>query len=124
MSDKSPAEKARVKPGARVAVVNEVAGVVGSLGLPEDATFVDVEAAEMVLLFARERSDLESLMEPTAGRLATGASLWVLFRKGAAAKGLDMTRDDVWAVAERLGMRPLGIISVDDTWSVFRLRHG
>ena len=30
----------------------------------------------------------------------------------------------VWAVAERLGLRPLGLISVDDMWSAFRLKRG
>ena len=32
------------------------------------------------------------------------------------------SRDDVWTVAERLGRRPLGLVSVDATWSAFRLR--
>jgi hypothetical protein len=35
---------------------------------------------------------------------------------------LSMNRDDVWAIADRLGMRPLGLVSVDETWSAFRLR--
>jgi hypothetical protein len=34
-----------------------------------------------------------------------------------------MNRDTVWSVAEKLGMRPLGLVGVDDTWSVFRLRR-
>ena len=29
-----------------------------------------------------------------------------------------MNRDNVWAIAERLGMRPLGLVSVDETWCV------
>jgi hypothetical protein len=28
----------------------------------------------------------------------------------------------VWAVAERLDLRPVGLLSIDDTWSAFRLR--
>jgi hypothetical protein len=35
-----------------------------------------------------------------------------------------MNRDDVWAVGERLGMRPVSLISVDDSWSAFRLKRG
>jgi hypothetical protein len=34
-----------------------------------------------------------------------------------------MSRDDIWAIAERLDMRPLGLVGVDDTWSAFRLRR-
>jgi hypothetical protein len=33
-----------------------------------------------------------------------------------------MNRNDVWTVAERANLRPLGLISVDDTWSAFRFR--
>jgi hypothetical protein len=61
-------------------------------------------------------------MPPAVAGLAPGAALWVFFRKGSKAAGLDMNRDSVWAVAERLGLRPLGLVSIDDTWSAFRLR--
>ena len=53
MSDKSVAQKARVKPGTRIAVLNGVSGVVESLGLPEDITFVDPGDAQLVFLFVR-----------------------------------------------------------------------
>ena len=33
-----------------------------------------------------------------------------------------MSRDDVWAIAEQLDLRPLGVLSIDKTWSAFRLR--
>ena len=124
MPDKSPAEKARVKPGTRVAVIDPVAGVVESLGLPADTVFVDPAEARLVFLFVNTRAELEAGMPATAGSLAPDAALWVFFRKGAKAAGLDMNRDTIWAIAEGLGMRPLGIIGVDDTWSVFRLRPG
>jgi hypothetical protein len=35
-----------------------------------------------------------------------------------------MNRNNVWAIAETMGLRPLGLVGVDDTWSVFRLRPG
>jgi hypothetical protein len=34
-----------------------------------------------------------------------------------------MNRDTVWAVAEKLDLRPPGLLRVDDTWSAFRFRH-
>jgi len=34
-----------------------------------------------------------------------------------------MNRDTVWAVAEKLDMRPLGLVGIDDIWSAFRLRR-
>lgn len=62
-------------------------------------------------------------MPAAVDALAPGAALWVFFRKDSKAAKLDMNRDDVWEVAERLGLRPLGLVSVDDTWAAFRLRR-
>lgn len=124
MTDKTVAQKAHIKPGATIGVINRVAGVVESLGLPADAAFVAPAKADVVLLFARTRAELEAKMPPAARQLAPGAVLMVLFRKGAKGAGLDMNRDSVWAVAEGLGLRPLGLVSVDDTWSAFRLKPG
>jgi hypothetical protein len=122
MSEKSVAQKARVKPGTRIAVLNGVPGVVESLGLPEDITFVDPGAAQLVFLFVRSRAELESRLPPAVAELAVDAAIWVFFRKGSTAAGFDMSRDSIWAIAETLGMRPLGLIGVDGTWSAFRLR--
>jgi len=123
MGNKSVAEKARIKPGTRVGLLNPVGDVVAGLGLPEDVSFVEPASADLVFLFVRNRADLDTLVEPAVAELAPTATLWVFYRKGARSGGLDMSRDDVWAVAERLDLRPLGLISVDETWSAFRLRR-
>lgn len=123
MAEKTVAQKAHVKPGASVAVINRVPGVVESLGLPRDATFVKPAAAQLVFLFARTRAELERRMPAAVKALGPASALWVFFRKGSKDAGLDMNRDTVWAVAEELGLRPLGIVSVDATWAAFRLRR-
>ena len=124
MAEKTAAQKAGVKPGTTVALVNDVPGVVASLGFPEDTAFVDAADAHIVVLVATERVELERLMPATVERLAPGAQLWVLFRKGGKAAGIDVGRDSVWSIADGLGMRPLGLLSVDEAWSAFRLRRG
>ena len=122
MSEKTVAQKAHVKPGASIAVIRRVPGIVESLGLP-DVTFVRSGEADLVFLFARTRAELEADMPRAVARLGAASALWVFFRKGSKQAGLDMNRDTVWAVAERLDLRPLGIVGVDDTWSAFRLRR-
>jgi hypothetical protein len=104
-------------------VVNRVAGVVESLGLPKDVTFVKPPQAQLVFLFARTRAELEAKMPPAVAALQPASALWVFFRKGSKDAGLDMNRNTVWAVAEKLDLRPLGIVGVDETWSAFRLRR-
>ncbi|MHB1017587.1 MAG: hypothetical protein ACYC2X_06855 [Coriobacteriia bacterium] len=119
---KSVAQKANVKPGTTIAVLNAVPGVIESLGLPESVVFVEPPAAQLVFLFASTRSELEVQMPLVVAQLGSDASVWVFFRKGSKAAGLDMNRDTVWEVAGRLDLRPLGLVSVDETWSAFRLR--
>ncbi len=123
MSDKTVAQKARVKPGSTIAVINRVAGVVESLGLPKGVAFVKPGDAELVFLFVRTRAELEARMPKAVAALGPASALWVFFRKGGRDAGLDMNRDSVWAVAEKLELRPLGLVSINDTWSAFRLRR-
>jgi hypothetical protein len=99
-----------------------VPGVVASLGLPEDCAFVEPADAQLVFLFVSTRAELEAQMPPTAAGLAPEAALWVFYRKGSKAAGLDMNRDNIWAIAEQLDLRPLGLVGIDDIWSAFRLR--
>ncbi|KAF0209515.1 MAG: hypothetical protein Q8S43_08870 [Actinomycetota bacterium] len=122
MSEKSVAEKARIKPETAIAIINGVPGVIEALGLPDDVTFVEPDAARLVFLFVSTCAELEAQMPPAVASLAPGAALWVFFRKGSKAAGFDMNRDSVWAIAERLNMRPLGLVGINETWSAFRLR--
>jgi hypothetical protein len=123
VSEKTVAEKARVKAGARIAVINRVPGVVESLGLPRGVTFVGPAKADLVFLFVRRRAELEARMPSAVAALGLASALWVFFRKGSGSAGLDMNRDTVWAAADKLHLRPVGLVSVDDTWSVFRLKR-
>ena len=123
MTDKTVAEKAHVKAGAAIAVINRVPRIVESLGLPANVAFVRPSDAQLVFLFVRTRAELERRMPSAAAAMAAGAALWVFFRKGSSNASLDMNRDTVWALAERLDMRPLGLVSVDDVWSAFRLKR-
>jgi hypothetical protein len=123
VSEKTVAQKARVKPGTTIAVINRVPGIVESLGLPEGVAFVKPAQADLVFLFVRTRAELEARMPRAVAGLGPASAIWVFFRKGSGSAGLDMNRDTVWAVADRLKMRPLGLVSVNDTWSAFRLRR-
>lgn len=122
MANKTVADKAHIRPGTRIAVLDRVPGIVESLGLPADVTFVEPTDAQLVFLFVKTRAELDVRMPEAVAALAPTAVIWIFFRKGSTAAGLDMNRNSIWAIAERLGMRPIGIVSIDDDWSAFRLR--
>jgi len=123
VTEKTVAEKARIKPGTTIAVLNGAPGIVESLGLPGDVAFVGLTEAQLVFLFVDTCAELEAQMPPAVAGLAPDAAIWVFYRKGSKAAGLDMNRDSVWAIAAKMDMRPLGLVGVDDTWSAFRLRR-
>ncbi len=120
---KTAAQKGRVKPGTTIAVINRVPGIVESLGLPKGVAFVKPADAQLVFLFVRTRAELERRMPPAVAALGPASAIWVYFRKGSRAAGLDMNRDTVWAIADKLGLRPLGLVGIDEAWSAFRLRR-
>lgn len=125
MADKTVAEKARIRPGTTYAVIlAEPPGVVESLALPDGCVEVPSDQAQLVFMFVHTHADLDTHFARTVATLAPEAVLWVFFRKGSKAAGYDVNRDDVWAAAEKLGMRPLGLVGIDETWSAFRLRPG
>lgn len=61
MTAKTVAQKARVKPGTTIAVLNPVPGVMESLGLPADVRFVEPSDAQLVFLFVSSRAELVSV---------------------------------------------------------------
>ncbi|PKQ15714.1 MAG: hypothetical protein CVT67_08320 [Actinobacteria bacterium HGW-Actinobacteria-7] len=122
MNQKSVAQKAHIRPSTTIAVLNAVPGIVESLGLPADVSFVEPTEAQLVFLFVSTRAELDAQMPPAVAGLAPGAAIWVFYRKGAKAAGLDMSRDSIWEIAEKTRMRPLGLVGINDTWSAFRLR--
>jgi hypothetical protein len=123
MAEKSVADKARVKPATTFAVLNPEPGIMASLHLPESVSFVGPQQAQIVCVFVRTRAELDAELPAAENLLPRSAALWVFFRKGSKAAGHDVNRDDVWAAAEGLDLRPLGLISVDASWSVFRFRR-
>ncbi len=120
--EKSVAQKARIKPGTKISVLNAVSGIVESLGLPDDIQLVEASDAQLVFLFVRNMAELEAQMPPAVAQLGPDAAIWVFYRKGSKEAGLDMSRDSVWSMAEKLHLRPLGLVSIDATWSAFRLK--
>ena len=70
MAQKTVAEKARIKAGTTVAVLNRAPGVVESLGLPDDVEFAALPDAQLVFLFVSTRAELEAQMPPAVAAMS------------------------------------------------------
>jgi hypothetical protein len=120
MADKPTAAKLLIKPGTTVWISSRARAAIVE-PLPDGAAWTDAPAdATTALLFADDEWSLRALLDAHAGGLTEPAYLWIAYPKGGRA---DINRDSLWPiVAERLGMRPITQIALDETWSALRFR--
>ena len=74
-----------------------------------------------VLLFVRNRAELESRAEEALAPARRDELAWIAYPK-AGQLGTDLNRDLLWRALEGRGVRPVRQISIDDVWSALRFR--
>ncbi len=123
LPDKTLAEKLRVKPGYRVVVLNQPADF--DFGPWPTDVVVSSEpgtGADAVILFIRSSAELATWHERATGAVTYDALVWFLYPKGTTRPKPDINRDSLWREMETHGFTGVAMVSVDDTWSAFRLR--
>ncbi len=125
MSVKSVAQKLLFKSGYKVLLVNAPKNYQEMLGpLPPGAALVKSPAisADLVQLFVADRRELEAQLGKMKRALAPNGLLWVTYHKGTSSVKTDINRDTIAAYAQTIGLRPVAMISIDEDWSVLRLK--
>jgi hypothetical protein len=89
--------------------------------LPRDVHVVDraAEAAAGVV-FADDAASLREILAGQDDGLRQLRLLWVAYPKG---NRSDINRDSLWPILAERGMRPIGQVALDDTWSAIRFRR-
>lgn len=124
VSEKTIAEKMYVHKASSVAVLNGEAGDRALLAaLPAGKFAAAGTPAELVLLFATNRHDLETLLPQAQQRMAPKAALWVAYLKGTSKRKTDIHRDTIRDYAATLGLDSVAIVAIDDDWSALRLKQ-
>ena len=112
------------RPGARALYVNAPDGFEALLGELPAGVRVLARAAEgldIVLLFVRERRELERRLPGLHAKLAPDGMVWVAWPKRASKVATDMTEDVVRAVALPRGLVDVKVCAIDATWSGLKL---
>jgi hypothetical protein len=78
---------------------------------------------DWILLFARDRAALEAAIASAAGALDAPGTLWIAYPKASSKIQTDLTRDAGWESVAAADLMWLTLVSIDDTWSAFSLRH-
>jgi hypothetical protein len=116
----SAASKLQIKPGQSVCVLHLPEGV--DLGIPADSrTIDDPWDADAVVVFARNRADLDQRDGPVLEAARRDALAWLAYPK-AKQLGTDLNRDILWQLLDGRGVKPVRQISIDDVWSALRFR--
>jgi hypothetical protein len=120
MSTTTVAEKLKIRAGATL-WLSDAAHTDRLSPLPEGVRGADSpDDADVVIIFASDAQALRLRLREHAGHLTTDRSaLWIAYPKG---RRSDLNRDSVWPAAAEHGLRPIGQIAIDGTWSALRFR--
>jgi hypothetical protein len=84
---------------------------------------VDNGPADVVLLFAMNRKELEQYLPAAKESLGEKGSLWVAYLKQTASKATDINRDSINAYLKENGITAVAMISIDGDWSGLRAKR-
>jgi hypothetical protein len=119
-------KKLLIKSGYRLTVQNAPEG----FSLPADELPEAVEVVhtldgsfDFVLLFVHNKAELEQHALQVLPHLKEDASFWVAYPKKSSKIKTDISRDQGWEVLQQAGYQGVSLISIDDTWSAFRVRN-
>ncbi len=122
MPESPLAKKMKLKPGARAAVIKAPEGYLKRLkhdtGIAEKLS----GKFDWIQVFAKNKKELASLAPKAATALKPDSMLWLSFPKGTSKIQTDLTRDKGWEGAQKLDLKWVNLISVNDDWSAFALR--
>ncbi|MED4609299.1 hypothetical protein [Paenibacillus validus] len=74
-------------------------------------------------MLARNQAELQRLAPDVLPKLKDAAIFWVAYPKKSSKLKSDITRDSGWEILQQAGYIGVSLISIDDTWSAFRLRQ-
>lgn len=120
-------EKLRIKPGNRIAVLNQPDVYAGyPPKLPKGVTVLHSlqGSFDQVHLFVVKKAELDSLAPAAIKELNPNGLLWVYFPKKTSAIQTDLSRDRGWNAIGKAGLSGISLISLDETWSAFAFRKG
>jgi hypothetical protein len=122
MSERTVADKMFLRTAKSMMILNGAVhpGMVSQM--PKDI-IVDKGPADVVLLFALNRKELEHFLPIAKEALGEKGSLWIAYLKQTASKATDINRDSINDFAKENGITGVAIISVDGDWSALRLKR-
>ena len=114
----SLAKKLQIKSGQTVLLVN------APDGFSIDAPTTKSKSADAVLVFARNKKELDKRAGSALDAARKDQLSWIAYPK-AGQLGTELNPDLLWKLLEPRGVKPVRQVALDDVWSALRFRaHG
>jgi D-arabinose 1-dehydrogenase-like Zn-dependent alcohol dehydrogenase len=107
--------KLQIRPGQRIAILGS------GPGLAIAAERAGAAVADAVIVFAKDRAELEPQLPMLADVVGRGGAAWLAYPK-ARQLGTDLNRDIIRDLVPAAGLDPVRQVSLDDIWSALRLK--
>lgn len=122
MNERTVADKMFLKTAKSMVILNGGVHPGMVTQMPKEIQ-VDKGPADVVLMFAMNRKELEHYLPIAKEALGDKGSLWIAYLKQTASKATDINRDSINDFAKENGITGVAIISVDGDWSALRLKR-
>ena len=122
MSESTLAKKMKLRSNLKAAVINAPENYVDELKHDTALSPTLRGKFDWIQIFVRDKAELAALAPKAAKALRPESMLWISFPKGSSKIQTDLTRDKGWESLQKLDLKWLTLISVNETWSAFALR--
>lgn len=119
-------KKLLIKPKMQVGVLHAPEGFGEALGqLPEGAAVVASPAPgslDALVLFVKSMAELQAQAQEAGSLVKYDGLFWVAYPKKTSKIKTDINRDTGWEFLKSLGYAGVGMVAMDETWSIMRYR--
>ena len=122
MPESTLAKKMKLKPGLKAAVINAPERYMDDLKHGSDISPSLSGTYDWIQIFVKNKAELDKLAPRAVKALKPEALLWISFPKGTSKIQTDLTRDKGWDGLQKLDLKWINLISVNETWSAFGMR--
>ena len=122
MAESPLAKKMKLKPGLKAAIINAPENYVDTLKHDTALSPTLNGKFDWIQIFVRDKAQLDALAPKATKALRPESMLWISFPKVTSKIQTDLTRDKGWDILQKLDLKWVNLVSVNDTWSAFALR--
>jgi len=122
MSESALARKMKLRSNLKAAVINAPQNYVKVLKHDTALSPTLRGKFNWIQIFVRTKAELQALAPKAARALRPESMLWISFPKESSRIQTDLTRDKGWESLQKLELKWITLVSVNEAWSAFALR--